>query len=182
MVTVEPGSGFEFENEIEKLREANILYLVAGDVERFYPMQREIDRWQVGDIIRPTGRISMDEFLRLMNRSDVIVNLRYPSAGEMSGTLIRALACGKPVIISRLKSLQEIPQDAVLRVRPEKEREEVFHALSRLIENEGLRRRLGAAARAGSSCSASKATSTGYVMIGPTAERFSMRPTTRPTT
>jgi glycosyltransferase involved in cell wall biosynthesis len=72
----------------------------------------------------------------------VIVNLRYPSAGEMSSTLIQALGAGKPVVITALSNLQEIPHDAVTRVRPDHEKEDLKEALSMLFRNEDLRVRL----------------------------------------
>ena len=125
----------------------NLLYLLAGDVEPHYDLHSEIKRRRVQDIVHLTGHIEMDQFLRLLRRADVTVNLRYPSAGEMSGTLVRALACGKPVLISRLAHLQEIPSEAVLRVRPDYEEDDVFNHLSRLIENPDLRKRIGSAAR-----------------------------------
>ena len=47
---------------------------------------------------------------------DRIVNLRYPSAGETSGTLIRAFAAGKPVAVSDYAQFAELPDDCVVKI------------------------------------------------------------------
>src|SRR5205085_4769189 len=47
---------------------------------------------------------------------DRIVNLRYPSAGETSGTLIRAFDAGKPVAVSDYAQFAELPDDCVTKI------------------------------------------------------------------
>jgi glycosyltransferase involved in cell wall biosynthesis len=46
----------------------------------------------------------------------VLVNLRYPTMGETSGSVIRALALGKALLVSDVGWFAELPGDAVLRV------------------------------------------------------------------
>ncbi|MEA2489155.1 MAG: hypothetical protein QOH21_947, partial [Acidobacteriota bacterium] len=45
-----------------------------------------------------------------------LVNLRYPSAGETSGTLIRAFDAGKPVAVSDYAQFAELPDDCVVKI------------------------------------------------------------------
>ena len=47
---------------------------------------------------------------------DRLVNLRYPTAGETSGTLIRAFAAGKPVAVSNYAQFAEFPDDTVVKI------------------------------------------------------------------
>ncbi|HKO56324.1 MAG TPA: glycosyltransferase family 4 protein, partial [Thermoanaerobaculia bacterium] len=49
-------------------------------------------------------------------RVDRLVNLRYPTAGETSGTLIRAFAAGKPVAVSDYAQFAEYPDDCVTKI------------------------------------------------------------------
>ncbi|HEV7922100.1 MAG TPA: glycosyltransferase [Thermoanaerobaculia bacterium] len=49
-------------------------------------------------------------------RVDRLVNLRYPTAGETSGTLIRAFAAGKPVAVSDYAQFAEYPDDCVIKI------------------------------------------------------------------
>lgn len=48
--------------------------------------------------------------------ADVLVNLRFPSGGESSGSLARAFACGTCCIVSDTAAYAELPRDAVLQV------------------------------------------------------------------
>ena len=56
-----------------------------------------------------TGYVADDEFPAYYAAADRFVNLRYPSAGETSGTLIRALDAGKPVAVSDYAQFAEMP-------------------------------------------------------------------------
>ena len=58
----------------------------------------------------------VDDFDRYYAEVDRLVNLRYPSAGETSGTLIRALAAGKPVAVSDYAQFAELPDDVVYKI------------------------------------------------------------------
>ena len=124
-----------------------VICSVVGEVEDPAEMHRRIQTLGLQDCVIVTGHVGMPDFLAWMGRVDVVVNLRYPSAGEMSGTLIRALASAKPVIISRLPALLEIPEDTVLRVRPDREKEDLKNALAALVKDGALRARLSANAR-----------------------------------
>ncbi len=130
-----------------RLEYKNLLYIIVGELENRTGILRQIERLGLNDSVLVTGHVEMPEFLKWMSRADVILNLRYPSAGEMSSTLIRALASGKPVIISRLADVQEIPDNAVLRVRPDHEQKDLKAAIVALLQDQNLRNRLSANAR-----------------------------------
>ncbi|HEX2121858.1 MAG TPA: glycosyltransferase family 4 protein, partial [Thermoanaerobaculia bacterium] len=63
-----------------------------------------------------TGYVADDEFPGFYAAADRLVNLRYPTAGETSGTLIRALDAGKPVCVSDYAQFAEFPDDCVVKV------------------------------------------------------------------
>jgi glycosyltransferase involved in cell wall biosynthesis len=63
-----------------------------------------------------TGFVPDEEFPAYFAAVDCLVNLRYPSAGETSGTLIRALAAGKPVAVSDYAQFAELPDDCVVKI------------------------------------------------------------------
>ena len=48
--------------------------------------------------------------------ADVLVNLRFPSGGESSGSLARAFAAGTCCIVSDTAAYAELPRDAVLQI------------------------------------------------------------------
>jgi glycosyltransferase involved in cell wall biosynthesis len=132
-------------NVLKELRYfySNIRYVIVGEVAAHYNLVDEINGGNLQDIVQITGRTTREEFHQWMSRADIVVNLRYPSAREMSATLLRAMALGKPVLMSRLLHLQEIPDDAVIRVRPDHEQEDIFHNMWQLIESRSLREKIG---------------------------------------
>ncbi|MGZ5444864.1 MAG: glycosyltransferase [Thermoanaerobaculia bacterium] len=69
-----------------------------------------------GEGIVMTGYVADHDFPRYYAIADRFVNLRYPSAGETSGTLIRALDAGKPVAVSDYAQFAELPDDVVFKV------------------------------------------------------------------
>jgi len=63
-----------------------------------------------------TGYVPDEDFSSYYAAADRLVNLRYPSAGETSGTLIRALDAGKPVAVSDYAQFAEFPDDCVTKI------------------------------------------------------------------
>jgi glycosyltransferase involved in cell wall biosynthesis len=111
------------------------VYLIVGEIASHLKLQDEIEKWNLQDTVHVTGRVEKTDFLRYMSRADVVINLRHPSAGEMSATLLRALSARKPVLISRLHYLSEIPENVVLRVSPSHEADDAYRHLRKLIED-----------------------------------------------
>jgi glycosyltransferase involved in cell wall biosynthesis len=77
-----------------------------------------------------------------------VAHLRYPSARETSAALLRALAQGRPCVISALEHLADIPEDVVARVAPDAEEELLAQQIVRLGGDADERRRLGRRAAA----------------------------------
>lgn len=50
------------------------------------------------DVTTVTGPVDDRRFFELMAAADVVLNLRYPTMGESSATMMQSMACGKPVI------------------------------------------------------------------------------------
>ena len=69
-----------------------------------------------GEGVVTTGYVADDEFPSYYAAADRFVNLRYPTAGETSGTLIRALDAGKPVAVSDYAQFAELPDDVAFKV------------------------------------------------------------------
>jgi glycosyltransferase involved in cell wall biosynthesis len=54
-----------------------------------------------------------------MAGSDVLVNLRHPTMGETSGSVVRGLSLGKPLVVSDVGWFAELPDDVALKVPPD---------------------------------------------------------------
>jgi glycosyltransferase involved in cell wall biosynthesis len=68
------------------------------------------------DGITFTGYVPDEEFAAHYAAIDRLVNLRYPSAGETSGTLIRAFDAGKLVAVSDYAQFAELPDSCVVKI------------------------------------------------------------------
>lgn len=75
-----------------------------------------IKKNQLENSVTVTGYIGLDEFTRYIDATDLCVNLRYPSNGETSGSLMRILAKGKCVMVNRIGSFQEIPDNCCIKL------------------------------------------------------------------
>ena len=121
--------------------------LIVGEVSPHF----DFDRVFTPDLregVTITGRLEIDRFLLYMRACDVAVNLRHPTAGETSGTVIRLLGLGKPLIVNETGSFAEIPDDAAAKVPLDDTEEDLFVAyLLKLARDEPLRRRMGENAR-----------------------------------
>jgi hypothetical protein len=99
-------------------------------------------------LVRITGPVSLEAFCGLIDATDICLQLRYPSAGEMSAALLRTLGKGKPVLVSNYEQFAEIPDDCCLKVDLGPAEVPMIEAyLHLLARDEGLRRRIGENAR-----------------------------------
>jgi glycosyltransferase involved in cell wall biosynthesis len=130
-----------------KKERPDALYLLVGEVSPHYDLAGILTP-ELSEGVVLVGRTELDDFLRYMVAADVAVNLRYPTAGETSGTLIRLLGLGRPVIVSNLGAFSEIPDGACAKVDLDESEEDLLFAyLQALAADEGLRREMGENAR-----------------------------------
>jgi glycosyltransferase involved in cell wall biosynthesis len=91
--------------------------------------------------------LSDEDFLAWMCAADVAVDLRFPHRGEVSGSLARAMQCGRPTIVSGTGTYLDLPDELVVHVSPSRvETAELAAAIGRLVEDPGLRASMGAEA------------------------------------
>ena len=119
--------------------ENQLVYLMVGE-------GNYVDTY-LGPHIRKTGYVDLAEFNSFIKYVDVVINLRYPSMGETSGAMIRALGLGKPCIVSDDAWFSELPDDVVIKVKNERIDKELYESLLRLLENPDLMEELSYKAR-----------------------------------
>lgn len=106
-------------------------------------LDRLIEKHGVSDRVRVSGFVDLVRFYLHLKAVDAIVTLRYPTAGETSGTFARALAEGRAVIVSDVGSFSEIPSDVALKVEVDGDQpDEVGRHLLTLAEDASYRARL----------------------------------------
>jgi glycosyltransferase involved in cell wall biosynthesis len=85
----------------------------------------------------------------LMSGVDVCVNLRHPTMGETSGSVIRSLSLGRPLVVSDVGWFSELPSDVALKIPVGAGEVEALTAgLELLLTRDGLREQMGKAAAA----------------------------------
>jgi glycosyltransferase involved in cell wall biosynthesis len=95
------------------------------------------------------ANVSDEDFRAWLFAADVVVDLRHPHRGEVSGSLARAMQAGRPSIVSATGSYLDAPDDAVLRVAPgPADPAEVADRIRLLAEDPVRRAQMGAAAAA----------------------------------
>jgi glycosyltransferase involved in cell wall biosynthesis len=85
-----------------------------------------------------------ERFSSLMAACDVCVNLRAPTMGETSGSAVRSLALGRPLVTSDVGWFAELPDDVTLKVPVDEfEVATLTGALELLSGDDAARRTLG---------------------------------------
>jgi glycosyltransferase involved in cell wall biosynthesis len=114
-----------------------------------YDVQPVIDGARASDRVSVFADVDDGDFLGWLAAADVVVDLRFPHRGEVSGSLARAMQAGKPAVVSATGTYLDVPDDAVLRVGAgPADPSELALRLRTLLEDDDLRTRMGAAAAA----------------------------------
>lgn len=121
----------------------NAIFLIVGEDHWKWSIAPIISDLEIERNVRITGYTNEREFFQYLKAVDVIVNLRYPTAGETSGTLVRAMGAGKPAIVSDFGQHADLPDDVCLKVPLDNEEEILYQHLRRLAFQPVFRENLG---------------------------------------
>ncbi len=132
-----------------RLLEPGALYVLVGSVSGSYDLAAVLRRLDLGASVIVTGYVPPTDFAAYVSASDLCLNLRYPTAGETSASLLRLLSAGCPTLVSAVDAMQELPDDVCAKVDPGKAEQEQILAYARLLQQHPLlAHRLGDQARA----------------------------------
>jgi glycosyltransferase involved in cell wall biosynthesis/SAM-dependent methyltransferase len=126
--------------------------ILVGEPHPEFPVEQLIRTLGLSEHVRVLGFTPIEKFVDYIGACDIVLNLRYPTVGETSGSLTRALGLGKAVIVSDVGSFAELPDDVCLKVptHPERTHEEedfIFEYLSVLVSRPDLAQAMGARAK-----------------------------------
>jgi glycosyltransferase involved in cell wall biosynthesis/SAM-dependent methyltransferase len=122
--------------------------ILAGEVHPDFPVQSLIRSLGLSANVRMLGFTELADFVGYLAACDIVLNLRFPTVGESSGSLLRALGLGKVVMVSDVGSFREFPDDVCLKVPVGAGEEDViFEYLNLLISRPDIAREMGAHAR-----------------------------------
>ena len=123
--------------------------VIAGDRDPRLPLAEWAEDAGLGGAWTLTGRLSLPDFVRHLCAADVVLGLRFPSHGEMSGALVRALGVGRPVLVTAgTPAADEFPEGVVVPIAPAPcEEDEIAAVVGHLLASPGLRESIGRLAR-----------------------------------
>jgi glycosyltransferase involved in cell wall biosynthesis len=122
--------------------------LLVGPISPGFDLDRRIQRLGLSEegLVRE-GWVDEKRLWELMEASAVIVNLRHPTMGETSGSVIRGLSLGKPLVVSDVGWFSELPGDVALKVPPDDDEVATLTAaLELLVSRPDVREAMGASA------------------------------------
>lgn len=109
---------------------------------------RIVDRHGVRGAVKPVGYVDIPKMYLYIKAVDAVINLRYPSVGESSGTMTRAMGEGRAVIVNDYHAFHDIPDDVALKVEIDRpQAEQVGAHLLRLATDPAFKARIEEAAR-----------------------------------
>jgi glycosyltransferase involved in cell wall biosynthesis len=94
----------------------NARMILVGEAHPELPLGSMIRAMGLSAQVRMLGFTPMADFVGYLSACDIVLNLRYPTVGENSGTLLRSFGLGKAVLVSDIGSFREYPDDICMKV------------------------------------------------------------------
>jgi len=126
----------------------NARMILVGEPHPEFPLDQMIRTMGLSAHVRVLGFAPIEDFVGYLAACDIVLNLRYPTVGESSGTLLRSLGLGKAVMVSEIGSFAEFPEEVCLKVPVGAGEEDlIFEYLNLLVSRPEVAQALGARAR-----------------------------------
>jgi glycosyltransferase involved in cell wall biosynthesis len=119
----------------------NCVWLFVGDGNLSESLKRRVGEMGLAERIRFTGLLPPKEIPLAIQSSDVLVHCSLREG--LARTLPQAMLCGKPAISFDVDGAREVVNEHTGRLIEPKNIGQLVEACAELIEDEGLRRRLG---------------------------------------
>jgi glycosyltransferase involved in cell wall biosynthesis/SAM-dependent methyltransferase len=126
----------------------NARMILVGEPHPDFPVEATIRSMGLSAHVRLLGFTPIEDFMSYIAACDIVLNLRYPTVGESSGSLLRALGLGKAVLVSDVGSFAEFADNVCLKVPVGAGEEDlIFEYLNLLVSRPDVARELGRSAR-----------------------------------
>ncbi len=108
-------------------------FILVGSESPNYNVRAMIEALGLNGQVTLTGYTSGEQAADYLAAADVCINLRYPTAGETSASLLRIMGAGRPVLVSRTGAFEELPDDACIKVDVDEAEEELLLEYLRML-------------------------------------------------
>ena len=105
---------------------AEVRLLIAGEPSPYANYEKLAAELGVAGRVFVTGFLPFAEMEAAIAATDLCLNLRYPTAGETSASLLRILAVGRPVVVSDYAEFGDLPDEVAVHVPLGDGEEETF--------------------------------------------------------
>ena len=135
-----------FKKLLDSVPDARLLIL--GERHPQVPVEEGIRDLGLEDRVLVKGHQTLDDFDGFLAACTVVLNLRRTTFGESSGTMMRAFGLGKPVIVSAIGGVRELPDDICIKIpRDRHEMEVITECLKWLLSSPAEAAEIGAQAK-----------------------------------
>jgi len=118
--------------------------ILVGEPHPEFPLESIIQSLGLAAHVRVLGFTPIEDFTGYLAACDIVLNLRYPTVGENSGTLMRALGLGKAVIVSNVGSFCEFPDEVCMKAPVDASEEDyLFECMNVLATRPEVRAAMG---------------------------------------
>ncbi|MFN0100634.1 MAG: methyltransferase domain-containing protein [Bryobacteraceae bacterium] len=122
--------------------------ILCGEAHPDFPVASMIRGMGLEENVRMMGYVPIEDFTGYISACDIVLNLRFPTVGESSGTLLRSLGLGRAVVVSDVGSFAEYPDSICLKAPVGAgEEDTLYEYLNLLVARPAVARAIGARAR-----------------------------------
>ncbi len=100
-----------------------------GNINKADELLAQADKLGLADYITVVGFVSDEELDQALSRAHLALNLRNPTMGEASASQLRYWCHAIPSIVSAVGWYDELPDNTVMKVSPEREQEDLIALL-----------------------------------------------------
>lgn len=131
-----------FSEVVKKYPDNKLRLMIVGEGSELINLKKLVDDLNMTNEVEFTGRIKYADIPHYHNRTDIFVNIsEYESFGV---SVIEAMACEKPVIVTNQGGLKEIVEDNNCGLLvPIRNVAETINAIEKLLLDQNLRQELG---------------------------------------
>ncbi|MBU7008172.1 glycosyltransferase family 4 protein [Phosphitispora fastidiosa] len=122
----------------------DFIYYLIGEQAKGYNLKSLVKELGLSNKVIFTGYTDLGTFKEYMKATDICINLRYPIQGETSGSLLRLMGMGKPVVVSNVGSFAELPLGTVEKIDvDDTEEDQLVQVLRKFFKNLSLIQEVG---------------------------------------
>jgi glycosyltransferase involved in cell wall biosynthesis len=116
---------------------------IYGTIEGEEKIHQLVARLGLNDLVTLHGFVHEDQLAEALRRTDLVVNMRYPSMGEASASQLHLWQYALPALVTRTAWYETLPENTVAFVRPEFEAEDIQAHLTAFLADPAKYRELG---------------------------------------